>query len=91
MCCGFDDTVENKRRVMADIGRGRQRDAFFIRDVFRCNRDADAYRCPADKLLNYCDTNRVSRFRVYRSHPADCNTCNLKPQCTIGKECGVTG
>lgn len=72
------------------IDRGRQRDAFFTRDAFRYDREADAYRCPADKLLGYCGTNRASQVRVYRSRPADCTACDLKPQCTIGKKRGVT-
>ena len=67
------------------IDRGRQRDAFFTRDAFRYDREADTYRCPADKPLNYCGTNRASQVRVYRSRPADCAACELKPQCTIGK------
>ncbi|MCB8835370.1 transposase, partial [Escherichia coli] len=29
------------------IDRSRQRDAFFTRDVFRYDRDTDAYHCPA--------------------------------------------
>lgn len=53
------------------IDRGRQRDAFFMQDVVRYDRDADAYRCPADKLLGYCGTNRASQVRVHRSRPAD--------------------
>jgi len=72
------------------IDRGRQRDAFFTRDAFRYDREADAYRCPADKMLGYCGTNRASQVRVYRSRPADCTACELKPQCTIGKKRGVT-
>jgi hypothetical protein len=72
------------------IDRGRQRDAFFTRDVFRYDRDAEAYHCPADKLLGYCGTNRASQVRAYRSRPADCTACDLKPQCTIGKKRGVT-
>lgn len=65
------------------VERGRQRDAFFTRDAFRYGRDADAYRCPADKLLGYCGTNCASQVRVYRSRPADCTACDLNPQCTI--------
>ncbi|NNG55753.1 transposase, partial [Sphingomonas sanguinis] len=72
------------------IDRTRQRDAFFTRDAFRYDREADAYRCPADKLLGYCGTNRTKQVRVYRSRPADCAACELKPQCTIGPKRGVT-
>lgn len=72
------------------IDRGRQRDAFFTRDAFRYDREADAYRCPADKLLGYCGTNRASQVRIYRSRLTDCTACELKPQCTIGKKRGVT-
>ena len=80
----------NIRPYISFIDRGRQRDAFFTRDAFRYDREADAYRCPADKLLGYCGTNRASQVRVYRSRPADCTACDLKPQCTVGKKRGVT-
>ena len=43
------------------IDRTRQRDAFFTRDAFRYDREADAYRCPADKLLGYCVTSHPPR------------------------------
>jgi hypothetical protein len=72
------------------IDRTRQRDAFFTRNAFRYDRKADAYRCPADKLLGYCGTKRTKQVRVYRSRPADCAACELKPQCTIGPKRGVT-
>ncbi len=72
------------------IDRTRQREAFFTRDAFRYDREADAYCCPADKLLSYCGTNRTKQVRVYRSRPADCAACELKPQCTIGPKRGVT-
>ena len=42
------------------IDRSRQRDAFFTRDAFRYDREADAYHCPADKPLGYCGTKRAS-------------------------------
>ena len=35
------------------IDRTRQRDGFFDRAAFRYDREADAYRCPADKPLGY--------------------------------------
>ena len=72
------------------IDRTRQRDAFFTRDAFRYDREADAYRCPADKLLGYCGTRRASQVRVYRSHVADCAGCELKPRCTVSRKRSVT-
>jgi hypothetical protein len=57
------------------IDRSRQRDAFLTRDSFYYDREADAYRCPAGKQLNYCGTRRASQVRVYRSHVADCAGC----------------
>ena len=72
------------------IDRTRQRDAFFTRDAFRYDREADAYRCPAEKLLGYCGTNPNKQVRVYRSRPADCAACELKPRCTISPKRGVT-
>nr|WP_317894458.1 hypothetical protein [uncultured Sphingomonas sp.] len=43
------------------IDRGRQRDAFFTRDAFSYDREANTYRCPADKPLSYCGTNRAAK------------------------------
>ena len=54
------------------IDRTRQRDAFFTRDAFRYEPDANVYRCPGDKLLTYRGTVRASQVRAYRSRPADC-------------------
>ena len=72
------------------IDRTRQRDGFFTRDAFRYDRDVDAYRCPADKPLNYMGTVRASRVRRYRSRAADCAACPLKPQCTTARQRAVT-
>ena len=72
------------------IDRTRQRDGFFTRDMFRYDRDADAYRCPADKALTYRGTVRASQVRAYRSRPADCAGCALKPRCTTAKQRAVT-
>ncbi len=67
------------------IDRTRQRDGFFTRDAFRYDREADAYRCPADKPLSYKGITRATQVRVYRSRPADCAGCQLKPQCTTAR------
>jgi transposase len=72
------------------IDRTRQRDGFFTRDAFRYDRDVDAYRCPADKPLNYMGTVRASQVRRYRSRATDCAACPLKPQCTTARQRAVT-
>jgi len=72
------------------IDRSRQRDAFFTRDAFHYDREADAYRCPADKPLGYCGTKRASQVRVYRSHVADCAGCELKSRCTVSRKRSIT-
>lgn len=72
------------------IDRSRQRDAFFTRDALRYDREADAYRCPADKPLGYCGTKRASQVRVYRSYVADCAGCPLKPRCTVSRKRSIT-
>ncbi len=72
------------------IDRTRQRDGFFTRDAFHYDRNVDAYRCPADKPLNYMGTVRASRVRRYRSRAADCAACPLKPQCTTARQRAVT-
>jgi len=72
------------------IDRTRQRDEFFTRDAFRYEPDIDTYRCPSDKLLTYRGTVRASQVRAYRSRPADCAVCALKPQCTTARQRAVT-
>ena len=72
------------------IDRTRQRDDFFTRDAFRYEPDANAYRCPNSKLLTYRGTVRASQVRAYRSRPADCAACALKPQCTTAPQRAVT-
>ena len=72
------------------IDRTRQRDSFFTRDAFRYDREADAYRCPADKPLAYKGIHRATQVRVYRSRPADCAACPLKPKCTTARLRGVS-
>lgn len=72
------------------IDRTRQRDEFFTRDAFRYEPDANVYHCPGDKLLTYRGTVRASQVRAYRSRPADCAACALKPQCTTARQRAVT-
>lgn len=72
------------------IDRTRQRDDFFTRDAFRYDRDANVYHCPNDKLLTYRGTVQASQVRAYRSRPADCAACALKPQCTTARQRAVT-
>lgn len=72
------------------IDRTRQRDGFFDRSVFRYDREADAYRCPADKPLGYIGTVQANQVRRYRSRASDCAGCALKPQCTTARQRAVT-
>lgn len=72
------------------IDRTRQRDDFFTRDAFRYDRNANVYHCPNDKLLTYRGTVQASQVRAYRSRPADCAVCALKPQCTTARQRAVT-
>lgn len=72
------------------IDRTRQRDAFFTRDAFRYELAANVYHCPNNKRLSYRGTVRATQVRAYRSHPADCAACALKPQCTTARQRAVT-
>ena len=72
------------------IDRTRQRDGFFTRDAFTYDREADAYRCPADKPLSYMGTVHTSRVRRYRSRASDCAACPLKQRCTTARQRAVT-
>ena len=72
------------------IDRTRQRNDFFTRDAFRYDRKANVYHCPNDKLLTYRGTVQASQVRAYRSRPADCAACALKPMCTTARWRAVT-
>lgn len=72
------------------IDRTRQRDDFFTRDAFRYDRNANVYHCPNDKLLTYRGTVQASQVRAYRSRPATCAACALKPRCTKARQRAAT-
>jgi transposase len=67
---------------------GRQKDRFSLRD-FSYDAAADAYRCPAGKLLHpmpgrFQNTSGRTEIR-YASSTTDCRTCRLRPRCLSPK------
>ncbi len=72
------------------IDKSARRDQTFSRSDFIYDRDEDAYRCPAGKLLrNYRRPYKTPREGAdadnmvrYRSSKSDCDACALKQRCT---------
>lgn len=58
--------------------------AAFTRDDFTYLPDADAYRCPAGKLLRYAGLGRRAQQHIYLSTPRQCGPCAEKSRCTRG-------
>jgi transposase len=67
------------------LDRTQQTEGRYTRSNFVFEPDANAYRCPNGKLLNYCGIDRTSRVNVYRASPSDCGSCPLKAACTAGR------
>jgi len=75
---------------MPVLDRTHQTDGRYTRDDFVFEPDANAYRCPNGKLLNFCGIDRTSRYNVYRASALDCSVCSLKAMCTAGRARRVT-
>jgi hypothetical protein len=58
-------------------------------EAFVYDRDADAYRCPNDKLLKPMEGRKINtggRVEIrYVSHKADCDACPLRSRCVTEK------
>lgn len=52
------------------------------RACFTYDAQADAYVCPADKLLQRKQINRKEKAVVYAAQPSDCGACSMKGRCT---------
>ncbi len=75
---------------MPVLDRTHQTDGRYSRNDFIFEPDANAYRCPNGKLLNFCGIGRVSRVNVFRASPSDCGACPLKAACTTGRARRIT-
>jgi transposase len=64
-------------------GRTREGKSVFPKEQFRYEPQLDAYRCPADQLLNERHTNTShGKKRILYSNRAACRSCSLRTQCT---------
>src|SRR5215472_7904880 len=66
------------------IDRRHQTKGAFIKDDFTYLPAANAYRCPAGKLLHYAGLGRQAQQHIYRSTPTQCAPCPEKSKCTSG-------
>jgi transposase len=58
------------------------RTAFFGRDAFAYDAEADVYRCPQGQSLPRRKTKYTEEEVLYRAEAATCNTCPVKASCT---------
>jgi transposase len=58
------------------------RTAFYGRDVFTYDAEADVYRCPQGQPLPRRTIKYTEEEIVYRANAATCNTCLVKASCT---------
>ena len=66
------------KRAVNNQGDGE----LFDRACFTYDEQADAFVCPADKLLQRKQINRKDKMVVYAAQPSDCGTCSMKQRCT---------
>lgn len=66
------------------IDRREQTKGAFTKDDITYLPDANAYRCPAGKLLHYAGLGRQAQQYIYRSTPTQCGKCSEKSKCTNG-------
>jgi transposase len=66
------------------IDRRNQTKGAFTKDDFTYLPAANAYRCPAGKLLHYAGLGRQAQQHIYRSTPTQCASCPEKSKCTSG-------
>jgi transposase len=52
------------------------------RACFTYDAQADAYVCPAEKLLQRKQINRKDKAVIYAAQPSDCASCLMKERCT---------
>jgi len=57
--------------------------ALFERACFTYDAQADAYICPANKLLARKQLNRHDKAVLYAAQPSDCGACAMKDRCTV--------
>jgi transposase len=67
----------------------RPKPGMMRKSKFQYDQDADAYRCPEGRMLDYATTDR-SGYRHYKSDPAICRTCPLLSSCTSNAKCERT-
>ena len=66
------------------IDRRHQTKGALTKDDFTYLPAANAYRCPAGKLLHYAGLGRQAQQHIYRSTPTQCASCPEKSKCTSG-------
>ena len=65
-------------------GAGKSR-AFFSKEEFAYDAEADLYRCPAGETLSPRTKNKARRLTVYKAKVGTCEACKLKTKCTDNK------
>jgi len=66
------------KRAVNNQGEGD----LFDQGRFTYDAQADAYVCPADKLLQRKQLHRAGKVVIYAAQPGDCGACAMKARCT---------
>ena len=76
-------------RAYVALHESGSRPGVFAKGEFRYDAEADAYSCPAGKLLRPLGKkdgeDRGGRVTFYRARASECAACPLKPRCTTDK------
>ncbi len=80
----------DKHRITPTVPRpdtsGNRKKGMFVKADFIYNTNQDVYICPAEKELTYRYTREEGGLMQRRYWQNDCQYCDLKHQCTTGKE-----
>lgn len=77
---GADKKVQQTRECPEE----NQTKGAFTKDDFAYLAAANAYRCPAGKILHYAGLGRKAQQHLYRSTPTQYASCPEKSKCTRG-------
>jgi transposase len=77
------------KKICAPYKRPMGKEGFFRPHEYVYDEYYDCVLCPADKALPYRTTNRKG-YREYKSDPAVCSGCPMRPRCTESKSCQKT-
>ncbi len=71
---------------LQDYKNGEEPGGLFGREQFRYDKRTDTYECPAGERLHHYQISRYNRVHIYKAEAAICQVCQLRTQCTRGRQ-----